>query len=756
MIVTPLSKNSKIPAEERSTAEVLTSLPENWLCICGDKDTYFSFIKNNKKIRGTQIDFVIINQYGVFFLEVKNVSLIKSEHNNLIFQSQNKDEYDPLYRAIEYPNLAKNWFLDKFREGKISNHLYKKTDLKFGIWGMVVISNDNYRIVSPQKELKLEDIIHHKQMNIIHRKELKASLFKKFYQQRKAPHHEKLSQEDLFLLFHFLLNQNLPIDSVLTPETERTYQILKYQSKYKTANIDKSYDNQKIIDSLKEEKEELESKLTITRQEYEKIIEEHKIDIERLHDREKMQTNMESKIEKLTDEKAKLENKNKQQEKIIDTEFDAIFNAVRSTIREKIKSKDEKTKLNKKILQIKNIKVINYILIPVLILSIIAIIILSNSLSSEMSKTPPTPSEIFNDSYVRLRELFNQNQYKELIQTYESMDYSFEFLTSPEVIEFRYFIGYSYFRTGKEDAGVTILMDIKPQILTTKQIFDIYPDLYDYLWKFNRYSEAGKILSIIEETLDERENTLLNEEKGLYQLIDGKILLIKALDNINLESPSQLRVMDYLGAELINKSYIIEDYLTHIYNYIDSRVLSHISKLSNSEYPPIQSNKILDDYLIFNNYINQVKDMELNEYETVRIRYTKLYIRINSEIGRIYSINQSKYEKAIQYLKKATLAYNEINQIYKPTSISDISIYTNMFLLMGKAYEVIGDLCSAFEAYWNAEKLAKKIASTYPGYPQILAKVETMENQIEENEVIGGLENCTFESAELQEKYSQP
>ncbi len=759
MIITPLSKGSIIPAEEKNTAEVLSTLPDNWLCISGTKDTYFSFLKDNKKIRGTQIDFVIINEYGIFFLEVKNVSLIKSEHNNLIFQSQNKEEYDPLYRAIEYPNLAKNWFLEKFRDGKITDHLHKKSDLKFGIWGTVVISNDNFRIVSPQKELKLDDIIHHKQMNIIHRKEINPKLFKKFYQQRKAPHHDKLSTEDVFLIFNIMLNQNLPIDSVLTAENERVYELLKYQNKYQTSNSDRLYDKQQIIESLKEENEEVKSNIIVLRQEYDKALEEHKIDLQRLEDRAIMQNSLESNIKNIKDENNKLISISKKQENLINTNFDALFNAVRSAIREKINTKNLKEDYDKKLKRTKNIRILNYLLFPIIILLITTIIILSFYLSSEISKEPPTPSDIFNKSYVDIREFFNKNQYDDVINYYESMKYSFEFLTSSEVIEFRYYLGYSYFREGNEgssikDAGVKILLDIKTQTLSETQILNIYPEVFEYLWKFNRYSESGKVLSIIETTLEERENSLLNSEQGLFKLIDGKIFLIKALNRININNSPEMRVMDYLEAELINKGYIIEDYLNDIYNYMDNRVINHISKLSNSEYPPIQSNDILADYLKINEYIEQINDMKIDEFEIVRIRFTKLHIQINSEIGRIYSINKSDYEMAVRYLEIAEKSYIDLRRIIEPTSITDISTYTNMYLLMAKAYEIIGDLCSAYEAYWNSEKLAKKIAGTFPAYSQILAKIDTLKNQIEENDIISGLENCSFETTELKNKYN--
>ncbi len=764
MIITPLSKGSRIPREEKSTAEILESLPDNWLCICGDKDTYFSFLKDNKKLRGTQIDFVVISEYGMFFLESKNVSLIKSDHNNIIFESQNKEEYNPLYRAIEYPNLAKNWFLEVFRKSKIANHLYKKSDLRFGIWGTVVITNDNFRIVSPQKELKLKDITHHKQLNIIHRSELIPSFFKKFYNIKKAPHTELLTEDDIFLLFNIMMHQNIDADNVFTPDTKRVYQMLKYVNKYKinTQNLTKRNEENKrnIIEQIKEEKEEIKTNNTVLKQRLEELKEEHKVDLERLNDQKTLIETLERKKKEIEKEKEDIIEKNKTQKNLINTAYNIIDNALYSIIGLKNKKKNEANQLLKKIKGLKNIRILNFVLIGICIFSIVSIIILSFNLSKEITKIPPTPSDIFFESYNEIKVLFKNGDYQELINHYKNLDYTFEFLSSDQVTLYNYYLGYSYFVTGSDNSstkntGVKILSNLNINQLSIDQILRTYKDVFFYLKENKRYNDAGAVLGKIEKVVKNRENELKKTDEGVFKLLNTKLFFIKTVSTIDESNIDEFSIFSYLYLGALGmKNSILDFYIEDIYDMIQEKINSLMEKIdkSNGLYRSSEASKIMDIYKRYLDFIKKIEKDEYPNYELKENSFTQLKIRINVELGRLY-LGNKKYHKAIELLETARDSYQQVKELYS-NNTEKLPLYLEMFMFTGLAYNNIHNLCNAYEAYWYAIKIGKKLYEKTGQHHQTLviaeATADTLKVQIKE--IIG---ECNFESEEINKSLNE-
>ncbi len=755
MVVKPISKGSKIPSEEQNTASILETLPNNWLCICGDKDTYFSFLKDNKKIRGTQIDFVVINEYGVFFLEVKNVSVIKMENNNLIFQTVEQEEYNPIHRAIEYPNLAKNWFLEKLRESKLSR-LYKKSNIKFGIWGAIVINNDNYVIVSPQRELKLEETTHNKQKTIIHRKEINKTLFKKIFEEKKSPYQEKLSTDDIFLIYHILMNQNIKADSVMTPELERFYEMIKYECEYQPTSK-KLINEENIhtdIDKLKNEKEELTTNIIIYKQELEKEQNERKELESVLKDKSIVIKEMEKELNTINDEKEELEIDAKNHKRKSDVNFEALSRAAKSIIIQKEKRNADSKEFKKKLELNKRIKKLTLVTIPILIISIISIMVLAFFLSSELSKDPPSPSEIFNNTYQEIKRLFHRKEYSKLVETYNSLDYSFEFLTSQDVPEFRYFVAYSYFITGKDgssikDAGINILKDIRHHKLTINKILDIYPKVYEYLWGIKRYQEAGLILGIIEEAINDRENDMINDDEGFKNLINVKLFIMKSISLVEKQNPSQIRVTDYLNSPIKNEvGYLIEDYLEKIYTLLYMKSEFNIAKIDSSgEYPPVESTSILGDYIRLLSYVDKIQGLNLTEYEIIKNRFAELEISLYTEISIIYFFNHDSRSKALENLKEAENIFDTLDN-NDTLNRSNLATYLRMFSLLARVYESSGYLCEAYEAYFKTKTL-----SPLPN-TNLDIKIENLETEINLNETIGGMKGCRFKSLELKERFN--
>lgn len=743
MVIKPLSKGSVIPAEEKDTAKILESLPDNWMCICGNKDTYFSFIKNNKKIRGTQIDFVIINEYGIFFLEVKNVSIIKSDHNNLVFQTQNKEEYDPLYRAIEYPNLAKNWLLDKLRGSKIANHLHKKSDLKFGIWGTVVISNDNYRIISPQKELKLKDIIHNKQHTIIHRKELKRNFFKQYMLQKKAPHHDKLSQDDIFLLFHILTNQTIDADSVLTPDTKRTYQMLKYIEKYTAiGDHNKNTKSNNIVSTIKEEKEELQSKLAQLQANCDILREEHNKELERLQDQHKVIEELEKEIKLYKEQNETLSIQNITRDRIITAGQRMIK---RLLLREsEIISKKEETEKEKENILEKTVSTRkkNKILVFTNIILIPAVIILSILFVNELTKKPPEPIDIFLDSYYTIKDDFVKDDYQGLIKNYKSQEHSLDFLSSDNITEFNYYLGYSYFVTAElgtstKKKGADILLYLNMDKLDTSSILDIYPELYKYLVAELKHNEAGELLGKLDQITDKRENELMQTDKGIFLLLEMKKFFI---DSVRILNDNSVILNHILSG--IDKQFILGNYIDDIHILIETKITELKAYLKNGEYINEKSMEILNIYKKLYKYIIEIEELKLEAYETAELRFTNLKIIIKTEIGRIYSLNKYDNEKAIIELDEAHKMYNKIRK-YTRNDISAITNYITMFMLLGKSYESFGDICSAIETYWSSFELSEKFDQNpyfASNYEQIKIKLNELKMKLESSE-----EDCSFD-----------
>lgn len=765
MIITPLSKGSTIPKEETNTAEILKSLPDNWLCICGDKDTYFSFLKQDKKLRGTQVDFVVISEYGIFFLESKNVSIIKSDHNNIIFESHRKEEYNPLYRAIEYPNLAKNWFLDVFRKSKIANHLYKKSDLKFGIWGTVVITNDNFRIISPQKELKLKDITHHKQLNLIHRSEMTPAFFKKFYNMKKAPHTELLSEDDMFLLFSIMMNQNIDADNVFTPDTERVYQMLKYMNKYKTnirkiSTTNKEKETKLIIEKIKEEKEEVQTNNALLKQKLEEVKEEHRIDLERLHDQKTLIDTLEKKSKDIEEEKQKLTKETKSQKTLIDVAYNIIDNAMYFIIGLKRKNKQEAKQLMKKIKGLKNIRIANFGLIGLCIIAVVSIIILSFNLSTELAKSPPSPSEVFFEHYNKIKLMFNDGKYQKLIDHYKNLDYTFEFLSSDQVTLYNYYLGYSYFVTGSDNSstkntGVKILANLNINQLSIDLILKVYKDVFLYLKENNRYNDAGAVLGKIEKVVKNRENELKKTTEGTFKLINTKLFFIKTISTIDESNIDEFSIFSYLYLGALGmKDSILDFYIEDIYDIIQEKVNSLLEQLnkSNGLYRPSEASKIMETYKQYLNFIQNIEQDNYPNYELKENSFTQLKIRIHVELGRLY-LGNKKYDEAIQSLITAKNLYHKVKELYSDNA-ERLPLYLEMFMFIGLAYNNKHDLCNAYEAYWNATKIGEKLyAKTGQHYETlVLAEATADRLKIQIKDIIG---ECDFDSEELAKSLNQ-
>lgn len=769
MIIKPLSKHSKIPNEEKSTAEILNSLPNNWLCICGNKDTYFSFLKNNKKLRGTQIDFVVINEYGIFFLESKNVSIIKSEYNNLVFVTNQNEEYNPLYRAIEYPNLAKNWFLEKLRKSKKYHHLYKKSDLKFSILGTVVITNDNYRIISPQKELKLQDIMHYKQYNVTHRSELKNKFFKNFFNTKKAPHHEKLNLEDVLLLFNILLHQNLDVDDVLTPESERNYEMLKYLNKYKINTQSNQNELSEVIRILKEEKEELEGQSTLLIQKNKELIDEKNIELGRLHDQQLVINNLEKKANTLTTTDEELNKELEKQNFISNTYFNVITNSFNALIKNKVNFKNDKSTLIKKINAIKKIKILNLVLIPFAMLSIIAIIILTFFLLSEMSKSPPTPADIFFESYEEIEKVFNNKKYDEVISSYNLLPYSFTFLTNPKITLYSYYLGFSYFANGdvnssQKETGIKMLSNLDFAHLSIKEILNIYPDVFYYLKQEFRYEEAGNIISKFEKIIDNRNNELEKDKKNIYDFIEAKLFLINVITSIDESDINEVIILSYLSLGASgSKRYTLDGYIEDLFSIIEEQSFDLKSKIDKTTglYPPAKNVEILDSYQKLLEYIEKIKSIDNDGYQSKINRFTNLKINIYKEIGRL-KIARKLYKESIESFKTAEENYLKLKSIYENIndffnySYANLPNYLEMFMLFGQSYDGLSQVCEAYKVYWKAYVISLNLPVRYKSFTiKAKAKVDYFEEFIKKN-LNDGFNSCDFSLKDLKKEYPTP
>jgi hypothetical protein len=81
----------------------------------------------------------------------------------------------------------------------------------------------------------------------------------------------------------------------------------------------------------------------------------------------------------------------------------------------------------------------------------------------------------------------------------------------------------------------------------------------------------------------------------------------------------------------------------------------------------LESEKYLNSYKKFVQYVFKIRDAKISEYEENDIekrRFTNLLITIYTEMGVIYAKNNKDYNSAIEILKKSQSEYNTIKDFF--------------------------------------------------------------------------------------------
>lgn len=274
--------------EEKRIEERLKLLPDNWFCIAGDANR-FTF----KTGLSTQIDFIVICPFGIFFIDAKNVSTIeKSIDDNIYFLNQKgqkiiKDSQSKRVNPVEDILNIRYQFLNWFSEKGISDfftYSKNKRNLKIFFHALVVLSNEPS---IKYKNCKLDNLPYttHKNKTLISYSQLNEEYFKNVNLPISCKVLDQNEMAFLFKIFYYpdlsvvdLFNQFKIFENQLFAEKQIFLEKIKFLEKENNELNQRSTNiysmNKVLLEDNQKYKKETESlnKRIIELKEYQKIL----------------------------------------------------------------------------------------------------------------------------------------------------------------------------------------------------------------------------------------------------------------------------------------------------------------------------------------------------------------------------------------------------------------------------------------------------------------------------------------------------